>query len=131
MKRLLKSNTCLVVLHSLYLVRRFLDDLFVPNFLDFENFMYLYPDSFRSGIYPETSCECNCTSEGFSCNFLDLTMSQSPQSLSFGSFDKPSQLGLIRMIRMHHVHSNMSTTAKLGVISGQFYRFSRLCSCNK
>jgi hypothetical protein len=52
MKRLSKSNTCLVVLHSLYLVRRFLDDLFVPNFLDFENFMYLYPNSSGKGIYP-------------------------------------------------------------------------------
>jgi hypothetical protein len=62
MKRRPKSNTCLVVLHSLYLVRMFLDDLFVPNFLDFQNFMYLYLDYFRSGIYPETSCECNCTS---------------------------------------------------------------------
>jgi hypothetical protein len=52
MKRLLKSNTCLVVLDSLYLVRRFLDDLFVLNFLDFENFMYLYANCFCSGIYP-------------------------------------------------------------------------------
>ncbi len=34
MKRLLKSNTCLVVLPSLYLVRRFVDDLCVPTFLD-------------------------------------------------------------------------------------------------
>jgi hypothetical protein len=35
------------------------------------------------------------------------------------------------MIRMHPIHSNMSTTAKLGVISSQFYRFLRLCSCKK
>jgi hypothetical protein len=40
-KRLLKSNTGLVVLHRLSLVRRFVDDLFVPDFPDFENFMYL------------------------------------------------------------------------------------------
>jgi hypothetical protein len=33
-KRLLKSNTCPVVLHSLSLVRRFVDDLFVPDFPD-------------------------------------------------------------------------------------------------
>jgi hypothetical protein len=53
-KHLLKSNTCPIVLHSLLLVRRFVDDLFVPNFLDFENFLYLNQDSFGSGIYPKT-----------------------------------------------------------------------------
>jgi len=51
-KRLLKSNTCLVVLHSLSLVRRFVDDLFVPDFPKFENFMYLNQDFFGDGIYP-------------------------------------------------------------------------------
>jgi hypothetical protein len=35
------------------------------------------------------------------------------------------------MIRMPHVHSNISMTAKLGVINSQFYRFLRFCSCNK
>jgi hypothetical protein len=40
-KRLLKSNTCSVVLHRLSLVHRFADDLSVPDFTDFENFMYL------------------------------------------------------------------------------------------
>jgi hypothetical protein len=92
MKRLSKSNTCLVVLHSLYLVRRVVDDLLVPNFLDFENFMYLNSDFFSSGIYVKTSCELNYTSEGFSCNFLDLIMSQSPQGLSCDILDKHSQL---------------------------------------
>jgi hypothetical protein len=32
------------------------------------------------------------------------------------------------MILMPHVHSNISITAKLGVINCQFYRFLRLCS---
>ncbi len=31
-KRLVKSNTCPVVLHRLSLVCRFVDDLFVPDF---------------------------------------------------------------------------------------------------
>jgi hypothetical protein len=78
MKRLLKSNTCLAMFHSLSLVRKFVDDLFVPNYLNFENFMYLHPDSFGSGINPKASCKLNYTSEGFFCNFLDLTVSQSP-----------------------------------------------------
>ncbi len=33
----------------------------------------------------------------------------------------------IEIIRMPHVHSNISMTAKLGVINSQFYRFLRLC----
>jgi hypothetical protein len=41
--------------------------------------------------YPKTSCELNCTSKGFSCNFLDLTVRQSPQGLSCDIFDKRSQ----------------------------------------
>jgi hypothetical protein len=129
-KHLLRSNTFPVVLHRLSLVRRFVDDLFVP---DFVNFMYLNQDSFGSSIYPETSCELNCTSKGFSCNFLDLAVGQSLQGLSCDIFDKRSQpeYAGIEMIRMHHVHSNFSMTAKLGVINSQFYRFLRLCSCKK
>ncbi len=58
---------------------------------------------------------------------------QSPQGLSFDIFDKRSQpeYAGIEMIRMPHVHSNISMTAKLGVINSQFYRFLRLCSCKK
>jgi superfamily II DNA/RNA helicase len=53
--------------------------------------------------------------------------------LSCDIFDKRSQLEYagIEMIRMPHVHSNISMTAKLGVINSQFYRFLRLCSCKK
>jgi hypothetical protein len=133
LKHLLKSNTCPVVLHRLSLVHRFVDDLFDPDFPDFVNFMYLNQDSFGSSIYPKTSCELNCTSKGFSCNFLDLVVGQSLQALSCDIFDKCSQpeYAGIEMIRMRHVHSNISMTAKLGVINSQFYRFLRLSSCKK
>jgi hypothetical protein len=72
-------------------------------------------------------------SKGFSCDFLDLAMRQSPQGLSCDLFDKHSQpeYAGIEMIRMPHVHSNISMTAKLGVINSQFYRLLRLCSCKK
>ncbi len=57
-------------------------------------------------------------------------MRQSPQGLSCDIFDKRSQpeYAGIEMIR---VHSNISMSAKLGVINSQFYRFLRLCSCKK
>jgi len=60
-------------------------------------------------------------------------VSQSPQGLSCDIFDKRSQpeYAGIEMIRMPHFHSNISMTAKLGVINSQFYRFLRLCSCKK
>ncbi len=95
--------------------------------------MYLNQDSFGSGIYPKTSCELNCISKGFSCNFLDLAVRQSPQGLSCDIFLKHSQpeYAGIEMIRMSHVHSNISMTAKLGVINSQFYRYLKLCSYNK
>jgi hypothetical protein len=82
-------------------------------FLIFQNFMYLIQDSFGSSIYPKTSCGLNCTSKVFSCNFLDLTVRQSPQGLSCDIFDKRSQpeYAGIEMIRMPHVHSNISMTA--------------------
>jgi hypothetical protein len=116
------------VLHRLSL-----DDLFVPDFPDLENFMYLNQDSFGSGIFPKTSCQLNCTSKGFSCNFLDLAVRQSPQGVSCDIFDKHSQpeYAGIEMTRMPHVQSDISMTAKLGVINSQFYRFLRLCSCKK
>jgi len=34
------------------------------------------------------------------------------------------------IIHMPHVLSNMSITAKLGIINSQFYTFFRLCSSN-
>jgi len=99
------------------------DDLFVPDFPDFENFMYLDQDSFGSSIYPKTS-ELKCTSKGSSCTFLDLAVKQSPQGISCDIFDKcsePEYAG-IELICMPYVHSNILITAKLGVINSQFYR---------
>ncbi len=51
LKHLLKNNTCPVVLRRLSLVSRFVDDLFIHDFPEFESFMYLDQDSFGGGIY--------------------------------------------------------------------------------
>jgi hypothetical protein len=42
-----------------------------------------------------------------------------------------NESGVIEMIHMPHVHSNISITAKLGAINSQFYRFLMLCSCEE
>jgi len=80
--------------------------------------MYLNQDSFGSGIYPKTLCQLNCTSKGFSCNFIDLDVKQSPQGLSFHIFGKCSQpkYASIQMIRMFNVHSNISLNMELGLL---------------
>ncbi len=94
-----------------------MDDLFVHHFSDFSDFMYLNQDSFGGGICPKVFCELNCTSKGFSCNFLDLALRQSPQGLSCDIFDKRSQpeyVG-IEMIRMPRGHSSISIIVKLGL----------------
>jgi hypothetical protein len=91
------------VLHRSSLLCRFVDIL-VP---DFENFMFPDKESFGGRIYPEMSCELNCTSNGFSCTFLDLAVKQSPQGISCDIFHKcfqPEYAG-IDMICMPHVHS--------------------------
>ncbi len=41
LKCLLKTNTCPVVLQSLSLVHRFVDDLFILDLKDYESFLYL------------------------------------------------------------------------------------------
>jgi hypothetical protein len=64
----------------------------------------------------------NCTSKGFSCNFLDLAVRQSPKGLSCDIFDKRSQPECLMFIPISQL---------LGFINSQFYRFLRLCSCKK
>jgi hypothetical protein len=76
-------------------------------------FLFLFPFC----IYSKTSCELNCTSKGFSWNFLDLPVKQSPHGIScdmLGNHSQPENAG-IDMISMPHVHSNVSITAKFGV----------------
>jgi hypothetical protein len=62
---LFKKNSCPIVLDRLSVVCRFVD-LLVP---DFESFMFRDKESFGVRIYPEMSCELNCTSNGSSCTF--------------------------------------------------------------
>jgi hypothetical protein len=130
MKRLVSANTCPVFLHKLCHIRPFVDDLFVLDIPTFQEFMYLNPDSLGGGIYPKDFCELNCTTSSNTCTFLDLKISQSRLGLEVDIYDKrlqPEYAGL-KIIRMPHFSSNISVTAKYGVIVSQLFRFSRLCS---
>jgi hypothetical protein len=69
LKCLFKNNTC-------HPVCRIVDDLFVADFPDFENFMYLDQDSFDARIHPKISSELKYSSKSFSRNILDLAMKQ-------------------------------------------------------
>jgi hypothetical protein len=66
---LFKNNACRAVLHRLYLVCRIVDDLFVADFPDFENFMYLDQDSLMVAYIPNNIWELKYTSKSFSGNF--------------------------------------------------------------
>jgi hypothetical protein len=55
----------------------------------------------------------NCTSNGFSCNFLDLAMKWSTLGIPFDKHSQPEYAG-IEMICMNNVHFNISITNKLG-----------------
>jgi hypothetical protein len=44
--------------------------------------MYLDKDSYGGHIYLGISCGLNCTSDDFSCNFLDLAVKQCPLGIS-------------------------------------------------
>jgi hypothetical protein len=55
-----KNNICHVIVHKLFMVCRFVDDLLELNPLDFEILMYLHQMSIGSGIFPKTFCQLNC-----------------------------------------------------------------------
>jgi hypothetical protein len=68
-------------------------------------------------------CSCNLL------NFLDLAVNQNPQGISYDMFDKHSQPQSMQELT-RSVYSNISNTAKFGVINNQFYRCLRLL-CSK
>jgi hypothetical protein len=95
--------------------------------------MYLDQESFSSSIYSKTSCELNCTSKGFSCNFLDLVVNQVikvyPVLSLTNIFNQSVQV--LKWFTCLMFIPISQFTAKLRVINSQFYKFLRLCSCNK
>jgi hypothetical protein len=75
-----------------------------------------WPYTFMLGVLP-SMCFSVCIVSYGSCDIFDKC-------------SQPEYAG-IEMIRMPHVYSNISITAKLGVINNQFYRFLRFCSYKK
>ena len=130
MKHLVCANTCSIFLHKLCHIKRFVNDLFVLDILSFHELMYLNSKSLGGGIYPKYFCELNCTASSDTCAFLDLKISQSPLGLEVDIYDKRLQKEYagLKIIRMPHFSSNISISAKYGVIVSQLFRFSRLYS---
>lgn len=67
-----------------------MDDLFVLDVLDFQDFMCKDVGIF-GGLYPRNSRELNCTSRGNSCVFLNLRISQFAIGLEVDIYDKRQQ----------------------------------------
>lgn len=66
------------------------------------------------------ACELNCTSDGFSCNVVDLAINQSPRGVLcdiFHEHNQPPEYAGIDMICMPHVRvlSSIFITAKFGL----------------
>jgi hypothetical protein len=76
------------VLQILFQVHRFVNDLFVPDFVWTLRVLYTWTKTLLVSAYILKGCELNCTYNGFSCNFLDLGINQRPRGLWCDIFDK-------------------------------------------
>jgi len=126
-KHLLKNNTCPFVLHELSLVDRFVDDLFVLNFSNFEICMYLDQVSFSKItcsqkhlvgwiIFLKTSLVI-CWIYMWSLYYLVILLIHNTRQKYVG----------IDMIHMPHVHSNSFIITELRIMNSRFYKILRLC----
>jgi hypothetical protein len=99
-----------VVLQRLFQVHRFVDDLFVPDFVWTLRVLYTWTKTLLVSAYILKCCELNFTYNGFSCNFLDLGINQSPRGLWCDICDKFTQpeYAVIDMMCMPHAHSNIT-----------------------
>ncbi len=117
------------------LVCRFVDDLFVLNFSNFESFMYLNQDSLNKiTCLQKHLVGWIIFSKDFSCNLLDLDVKRSFQDnilyyLVIFLIDNTRKKYVgIEMIHMPHVHSNIFIITKFGIMNSQFYRILRFCT---
>jgi hypothetical protein len=53
---------------------------------------YSFCRSFFYFYYPKTSCELNCVSKGFSCNFWDLAVRQSPVTFLINALNQSMEV---------------------------------------
>ena len=112
---------------------RFLDDLASISNPYMHQLMYVdqhhgHPDI--KGIYPRTLLVIAADS-GSSINYMDITIMPRPHSVSRLTtvlYDKREHPPLrdLHIIKFPHASSQISATAKYGIVTSQFYRFRRI-----
>ncbi|KAL3153215.1 hypothetical protein ABBQ38_011965 [Trebouxia sp. C0009 RCD-2024] len=112
---------------------RFIDDLLSINNPYLHCLMY-YGDCYRHdrivGIYPRTLSVTTAAS-GNAVNYMDITVQRQPNSVSRLTtvlYDKREHQPLrdLFIIKFPHASSNISSTAKYGVITSQYHRLRRI-----
>lgn len=124
----------LIAQNDLNLVKRFvhtcryIDDIIAFDNTDFA--AHIYIETGLPGIYPQASLTLKLTSEGVSCNYLDLHITHNKKGWRTAIYDKRNdpQYRQIPFIRYPDIHSLLSHTAKYGIVISQLHRYSRLCS---
>ena len=123
------------ILYAFLLTGRYIDDLLAINnpylpLLRYNNQTLFYPEI--HGIYPP-SLSLTCTSAGTSASYMDISITPSPHQSRPHSFttvlyDKREHppLSALFIIKFPHISSNISATAKYGIITSQFHRYRRI-----
>ena len=135
------TNALLFLLHTLVyqiacaylLTSRFLDDLASINNPYLHELMYEdqhYVHASITGIYPRTLLVSSADS-GTSINYMDITIQPEQNSLSRLTtvlYDKREHAPLKGkfIVKFPHASSQISATAKYGIITSQFHRLRRI-----
>ena len=121
--------------HAFLLTGRYIDDLLSINNPYLKYLLYTNQRLFHSeihGIYPP-SLSVTCTSAGTSAPYMDLLITPTPNKpgqhrLTTKVWDKREHppLSSLFIIKFPHISSNISATAKYGIITSQFHRYRRI-----
>lgn len=106
---------------------RYIDDLITIDNTEFDRMKYKEQNG---GIYPSNFLTLNKEREGKQVEYMDLLIKHDPTLGIYTTiYDKreEAKFAKLNLIRYPHAKSMISDNAKLGVITSQIHRFSRIC----
>jgi hypothetical protein len=130
------DTTKLTLAQTFLNCRRYIDDLFVLDIKEFDDYLYI-PQSGPNGstnghgIYPQNILTLIKADSGLSVPYLDIFIHQNKRrGLIAGIFDKrlDSKYDHINVIRYPDINSFLATKSKSSILTGQLHRFSRICT---
>ena len=105
---------------------RYIDDLFLRNFPDFQRYIYL-----PEGIYPPGSLELIKTDGNRDVTYMDSRVSPCRRKgirLSISDKRREPKFDSTDVIRYPHVETSLDESCLYNIVTSQMTRFSRLCS---